>query len=93
MSYGFRSVLAFFAGGGCKPKSIGQYAGPRSMLAYWLGGANFHYIPPPPIPPYIPVSDLTGGLPHDKRRLPGIIRDDGEILEFLQIWVPWQDIE
>jgi hypothetical protein len=60
MTAGFRSVLAFFVGGGCKSLSRGDYAGPRSMLAYWLGGGNFHYLPTPPI---LPISDLTGGLP------------------------------
>jgi hypothetical protein len=89
---GFRSVLAFFVGGGCKPLSTGTYAGPRSILAYWLGGGNFHYLPSPE-PPYYP-SDTTGGIPHRKhhgehgRRL-----DDQEIIDFLKLWVTWNDVE
>jgi hypothetical protein len=67
------------------------------MLAYWLGGGNFHYIPrppEPPIPPFVPASDLTsGGLPHAKHHKPRVILDDEEILDFIRIWTLWNDNE
>lgn len=85
--FGYRSALAFFAGGGCRPPSRGDYAGPRSFLAFWMGGAAWHYVPSR-------ERELIvgeGGLPfHKPGRYP---IDDEEILEFLQIWTLWNDVE
>ena len=95
VSYGFRSVLAFWAGGGAKRPSRGNYAAPTSMLAFWTGGGNYSstWFPAGPvISPYIPISDLTGGAPSAKVRKRHPI-DDEEILEFLQMWVTWNDVE
>jgi hypothetical protein len=93
MTAGFRSVLTFFVGGGCKPLSTGTYAGPRSILAYWLGGGNWHYLPTPPIPPFVPASDLTGGLPHGRRHPGRYPIDDEEIVEFIEWWTGWSGEE
>ena len=87
---GDRSPLFYWGGGAAKPLSTGTYAGPRGLLAFWLGGANFRYALIPPIPPQPPISDVvSGGLPaRYKRRI-----DDEEIFEFLQIWTLFNDNE
>lgn len=91
---GDRSFLFYWGGGAAKSPNHGDYAGPRSMLAFWMGGACFHYLPPPPIP-YTPQADVgPGGLPHDRRLTRGRpFIDDDECLEFLRLWVEWNDIE
>jgi hypothetical protein len=88
---GDRSPLFYWGGGAAKPPMHGDYAGPRSMLAFWIGGANFHYLPSPE-PPYYP-SDTTGGIPYRKHQREHVRRDDEEIIEFLRIWVTWNDVE
>ena len=98
----YRGLLWYAGGGGTKPPQRADYAGPRSMLAFWIGGANWHYRPEPPAPPappYIP-GDLTGGIPHGKhhgkkgereaREL--YLIDDEEVLEWLRTWTIWNDI-
>ena len=73
------------------------------MLAFWMGGACFHYIEPPPIP-YTPETpeDITGaGVPaarHQRGERDRIdhgerVIDDDEILEFLRLWVLFNDTE
>ena len=93
---GDRSPLFYWGGGAAKPPSVGEYAGPRSLLAFWIGGAHFHYVPPEPPylpPPYEPIigSDGPSFLKHHERRRP--VNDDAEILEFLQVWTLWNDVE
>lgn len=90
MSAGYRSLLWFAGGGGGKPESIGEFAGPRSMLAFWLGGAALNYKPKPPYEPII-GPDGPGFAKHHGRQRP--IVDDDEILEFLRIWTLWNDVE
>jgi hypothetical protein len=84
---GDRSALFFWGGGAAKPLSRGDYAGPRSLLAFWMGGAAWHYVPSR-------ERELIvgeGGLPfHKPGRYP---IDDDECLEFLRLWVAWNDIE
>jgi hypothetical protein len=65
----------------------------RSMLAFWLGGACAPLLPippepPQPIPPSPPSLVLPGGRQHHRP-----FNDDEEILEFLRLWVIWNDIE
>lgn len=87
--FGFRSVLAFFVGGGYKPLSKGAYAGPRSVLAYWLGGGNL-----PPFHP-LPAISFEDGVSHAKHHGPAgrFPIDDPEVIEFLEWWTAWNDIE
>lgn len=86
MQSGYRSLLGFYVGGAGKSPSKGAYAGPRSMLAFWMGGAA---LPLAIVPPF-PVR-LEDGLAY--RRHPRVIRDDQEIIDFLQTWTLWNDIE
>lgn len=88
MQGGYRSLLGFYVGGGGKPLSKGDYAGPRSMLAFWMGGAALGFMVPVPPGPAIRLED---GLAY--RRHPRVIRDDEEVLDFLRIWVTWDSIE
>jgi hypothetical protein len=66
------------------------------MLAFWLGGAcSYPYIVPPipepvPLPPSPPAL-VAEGLPFAKHGRYPI--DDEEVLDFLRIWVSWNDIE
>lgn len=84
---GDRSPLFYWGGGATKPPSTGEYAGPRSMLAHWMGGAALNYRPKPE------RELIVGGegIPFAKHR--GKPIDDDEIIEFLRLWVSWQDIE
>ena len=99
MNSGDRSPLFYWGGGAAKRPNHGDYGAPRSLLAFWMGGAAFHYLPPPPAPPYIP-GDLTGGIPHGKHHRKGerkaqelYLIDDEEIIEWLRTWTIWNDIE
>jgi hypothetical protein len=66
------------------------------MLAYWLGGACSYPFVPVPIPPepipVLPPLDVEGLGKRQRggRRYP---IDDTEILEFLELWTVWNDIE
>lgn len=84
---GDRSALFFWGGGAAKPPSRGVPSGPRSMLAFWMGGAAWHYVPSR-------ERELIvgeGGLPfHKPGRYP---IDDEEVLDFIRLWVAWNDIE
>jgi len=64
------------------------------MLAHWMGGAAWHFVPKPDIVPvpYVP-SDLTGGIPFAKHHGGRPFIDDDEVMEFLRVWVAWNDIE
>jgi hypothetical protein len=90
---GDRSPLFFWGGGAAQPPSKGDYAGPRSFLAFWMGGAAFHYDPNwrPTPPPFELVTSKEGGLPSQRRERPFI--DDDEVMEFLRLWVAWNDVE
>ena len=87
----FRSFLWYFGGGGAKPVLPPSYAGPRSLLAFWIGGAALNYDPNwrPTPPPFELVTSKEGGLPFGRR--PFI--DDDEVNEFLRLWVAWNDVE
>jgi hypothetical protein len=81
---GYRSGLGYWLGGGGAPPFHG---GVRSLLAFWLGGAcGYPFIPQP-----IPVSgpDLTGGLAAARRHP----IDDPEVIEFLEWWTLFNDVE
>jgi hypothetical protein len=82
---GDRSPLFYWGSGAAKPLSTGTYGGNRSLLAFWIGGACGWTFVPRPVAP-VP----EGGLPFERKRP---IIDDAEILEFLQMWVAWQNIE
>ena len=87
---GYRSLLWFAGGGADKPLPIGEYAGPRSLLAFWMGGAALNYKPKPPYEPII-GPDGPGYARHHERGRP--LADDTEVEEFLRLWVVWNDIE
>jgi hypothetical protein len=56
------------------------------MLAYWMGGAcGYTFVPPIPGPVFLPSEGIGVG-----KRYP---IDDEEILEFLELWTTWNDIE
>lgn len=62
------------------------------MLAFWLGGAcGYPFVPivPPGVLPEVPAIVSREGIGAG-RRYP---IDDAEILEFLQLWTVWNDIE
>lgn len=64
----------------------------RGMLAFWMGGACAPFLPVPPIPPEPPKPPAlvsAEGPPFAGR--PFI--DDEELIEFLKIWVVWNDVE
>ena len=61
---------------------------PRSMLAFWMGGANLWHSVPSRERELIIGGE---GVPFHKRgRYPV---DDEEILEFLRLWVIWNDVD
>lgn len=84
-----RSFCAFWLGGAAKPPKVSERIGVRDLLAFWIGGA----CAPAFIPSPLPAGVAGEGIPFDRHigRRPPI--DDEEILEFLQTWVTWQDIE
>ena len=86
MQNGDRSPLFYWGGGAAKPLSTGTYAGPVSLLAFWLGGANWHYVPSRE------RELIVGGegVPFQRRGRP---IDDEEVLDFIRLWVAWNDIE
>jgi hypothetical protein len=86
---GDRSPLFFWGGGAAQPPSKGDYAGPRSFLAFWMGGAALNYHPVPIEPTFELVTSKEGGLSFGRR--PPI--DDDEVMEFLRLWVAWNDVE
>lgn len=61
------------------------------MLAFWIGGACGWTFVPVPIPPQPPIA--PGGLPRASHLPRRVIRDDEEVLDFLRIWVTWDNIE
>ena len=73
----------FWGGGAARPPSTGTYAGPRSLLAFWMGGANWHHVPRLPYDPII-GPDGPSFLKHHERGHP--IWIDEELLEFLRMW-------
>lgn len=86
---GDRSFLFFWGGGAAKPPVRGDYAAPCSMLAFWMGGAN--------LPPFVPLPAVSfeDGVSYAKhhgpaRRYP---IDDEEVIEILEWWTAWNDIE
>jgi hypothetical protein len=86
--YGDRSPLFYWGGGAAKSLFRGDYGGPRSLLAFWVGGAALNRRPPEPIFHLVTKGE---GLPLERRERPFI--DDDEVLEFLRLWVAWNDIE
>lgn len=89
MQAGYRSLLFRWGGSSSKPLSTGDYGAPIGLLAFWLGGAALNYKPKLPYEPII-GPDGPGYAKHHEGRP---VNDDAEILEFLQIWTAWQDIE
>jgi hypothetical protein len=88
---GYRSLSWFFGGGAARPPSRGDYAGPRSMLAFWMGGAAFRYDPNwKKEDEWFRVTGAEGRPFRERGRYP---IDDEEIEDFLKLWVVWQDIE
>lgn len=58
------------------------------MLAFWLGGiCGYTFVPPVPGPLFPPAAE---GVGIGRKHYP---IDDAEILEFLQLWTAWNDIE
>lgn len=89
---GYRDQLAGWIGGATKPPALGVLAGPCCLLAFWMGGARLR-----PLFESIAAQVGPDGLPYHRagrggRRRP-IILDDGEILDFLRLWVTWDNIE
>jgi hypothetical protein len=89
---GYRSLLWFQGGGAARiSPNRGDYGGPRSMLAFWMGGAALHYIPDwKREDVWFRVTGAEGRPFRERGRHP---IDDEEILEFLQLWTAWNDIE
>ena len=87
---GDRSPLFYWGGGAAKPLSTGTYAGPRSLLAFWMGGAALNY-KPKPFYEFIVGPDGPAFAKHHEGGRP--IVDDTEIIEFLEVWSVWQDVE
>ena len=57
------------------------------MLGFWLGGiCGYTYVAPIPGPVFPPAEGVGIG----RKRYP---IDDEEILEFLELWTVWNDIE
>lgn len=90
---GYRSLLWFQGGGSGKPLSHGDYAGPRSLLAFWMGGAAFHYIPGWIDKGEFAIAEGGEGIGKLARERHGYPINDEEIFEFLQAWTMWNDIE
>ena len=86
---GDRSALFFYRGGGAaKPPSRGVPAGRVACsLSGWVGRTGTLFL-------HVSGSSLSAGKAcryfHKRGRYP---IDDAEILEFLQLWTIWNDVE